>query len=139
MIKFDNPASDITLALGQFYADEKKRGELAVFTAFDADGNVVAAGVLDPAKATAKVSEAVFQFDLGLNGVSRIELTAADLYNGGKQGKPQSDFNLQSLSYAPTVATTDLPSPQSRARTARTWSMPSMPPKASQARARAPT
>ncbi len=39
--------------------------------------------------------------------MSRIELVAADLYEGGKKGKQQSDFTLQSLTYAPTVSTTD--------------------------------
>ena len=107
VIAFDNAASDISLTLGQFYSKENKKGELAAFTAYDADGDVIATGTLDPDAASAKVSEAVWRFDLGLNGVSRIELVAADLYEGGKKGKAQSDFTLQSLTYAPTVSTSD--------------------------------
>jgi len=49
----------------------------------------------------------VWRFDLGLDGVSRIELVAVDLYQSGNKGKLQSDFALQSLTYAPTVSTSD--------------------------------
>lgn len=107
VIAFDNAASNISLTLGQFYAKENKSGELAAFTAYDADGDVIATGTLDPDSASARISEAVWRFDLGLDGVSRIELVAADLYEGGKKGKLQSDFTLQSLTYAPTVSTSD--------------------------------
>ena len=107
VIAFDNAASDISLTLGQFYAKESNKGELAAFTAYDADGEVIATGTLDPTNGAMRVSEAVWRFDFGLNGVSRIELAAADLYEGGKKGNSQSDFTLQSLTYAPTVDTSD--------------------------------
>jgi hypothetical protein len=106
VITFANVASDVSLTLGQFFANEGKRGERATFTAFDSDGDVIASGVLVAGEGT-RVGENFWRFDLGLNAVARIEIAAADMYEGGKEKTKQSDFNLHAVSYAPTVETGD--------------------------------
>ncbi len=106
VIHFDNAASDVSVVLGQFYAGEANRGERAIYTAYDAGGAVIATGVL-VAGTGEHVANGMSRFDLGLNGVARVELEAADLYSGGKQRGFQSDFSLHAVSYAPTVETGD--------------------------------
>jgi Ca2+-binding RTX toxin-like protein len=106
VIAFANVASDVSITLGQFFASEGKRGERATFTAFDADGAVIASGDLVAGEGV-EVANNFWRFDLGLNAVARIEIAAADMYGGGKEKAQQSDFGLHAVSYAPTVATGD--------------------------------
>ena len=122
VITFADVASDVSITLGQFFANEAKRGERATFTAFDSDGAIIATGVLAAGQGV-EVGENFWRFDLGLEWVARIEIAAADMYEGGKQKSNQSDFGLHAVSYAPTVETSATPSrPRSSGRPRRTSS-----------------
>ena len=100
-LDFAEPASDIEIVLGRFFADEAGLGELAQFTAFDALGNTIATGALDPNVNGTLRDADVWAFDLGLEDVARLDLTAADITRDGSESNLQSDFNLQKLTFTP--------------------------------------
>jgi Ca2+-binding RTX toxin-like protein len=99
-IRFASPVSDISVKLGQFFADEAGLGELAVYKAYDADGNEIGTGVLDPNVNGVNLGGAVWSFDIDFDGVARLDLMAANLYEVGT-GLQQSDFNFQCVTFSP--------------------------------------
>ena len=107
-LHFAVPGDDVAVTLGQFYATEAGRGELARYTAFDAAGRVIGTGVLDPSAGGRSAGPNAWTFDLGLDGVSRLDLTGADLHRGAGSGRFQSDFNLHSLTYTPGTSPAQL-------------------------------
>jgi VCBS repeat-containing protein len=100
VINFDEPVTNVELITERQIEGEFPGGEQGRWTAFDADGNIVATGVMSPDTGT-KLSGSSFAFSLGAGGaaIAAIRIEAIDVT--GKPTGDNSDFTLKSIRFDP--------------------------------------
>jgi|GEM_PF-3199689 len=95
VLDFINPVENLQLTTGKQYPSEGGVGEQGIWTAYDAAGNVVGSGELDPGLGT-NVASNSYQYEINADApISRIVIEANDYSD--------SDFSLVSIQYNETL------------------------------------
>ncbi|MEM8502885.1 MAG: tandem-95 repeat protein [Cyanobacteria bacterium P01_D01_bin.1] len=112
-IDFDGTVRNVNVVLGRMEASEwRGLAETGLWQAYDADGNKVASGKLDPTSGKNKGrSTHGFAIASGKD-IARLTISATAYGNGASTSRSSnsSDFNLQSITYS-RVTAVDSPGP----------------------------